>query len=76
MIDLPLRERHKILQQAVTVPEQGIAVGNGQFTARIVTLTPGAKLPNGAVGCMQGSSEADIQRIFDEAIRVEVEPEL
>ena len=72
--NLPLHERLALLASAVSpAPAEGIAVGSGQSCrARIITLTPGDKLPDGSMGCVRGNTQAVIEEMFQEAIRVEV----
>lgn len=74
VINLPLHERHALLAKAVSpAPPEGVRMGSGlSFAGRILTLTPGAKLPSGVPGCVRGSSPEVIQEMIDEAIRVEV----
>ena len=76
VIDLPLLERHKLLDRLVAAaPAEGYALGpNTVIKGRVLKLLPGQPLPEGMPGSRHSAELKDIQEVFEEVLRVKVLP--
>ena len=74
VIDLPLAERHRLLDRLVTsAPPEGYQLGpDTVITGRMIKLLPGQQLPEGMPGSRRSSELKDIQEMFEEVLRVKV----
>ena len=69
VIDRPLHERHKLLQQAVReAPAEGYPLGGSPVHGRIVILTPGCIMPSGRPGSTICSTVQEVERLSQEAV--------
>lgn len=76
VIDLPLLERHKLLDRLVAAaPAEGYELGPAtKITGRVLKLLPGQPLPEGMPGSRHSAELKDIQEVFEEVLRVKVLP--
>lgn len=76
VIDLPLLERHKLLDRLVAAaPAEGYALGPSTvIKGRVLKLLPGQPLPEGMPGSRHSAELKDIQEVFEEVLRVKVLP--